>query len=143
MTRVHRYRHFRHHHHHGGRGIGVGIGLGIIGGLIAADAYRSAPGYAYDEDVYDGPPPEGQSYDPPFLVYDPLGRKVPLPRADARKAVRAILVHRYGWEADDPYVRRVVESFRDDPVRFREPRYERPETSPRAEPAKRPKLTGA
>src|SRR5262249_28302101 len=55
VTQVRRYRHFRHHHR--GGGVGVGIGLGIIGGLIAAEAYRSAPGYAYDEDVYDGPPP--------------------------------------------------------------------------------------
>ncbi len=39
----HRHRHWRHRH----RGnIGVGIGLGIIGGMIAAEAYRSnAYGY--------------------------------------------------------------------------------------------------
>jgi hypothetical protein len=57
---------YRHHHHHHGGGVGVGIGLGIIGGLLAAEAYRSAPGYAYDEDDYDGPPP-GYSGDPRAL----------------------------------------------------------------------------
>jgi len=53
----------RHHHRYRGRGVGVGIGLGIVGGILAAEAYRSAPGYAYDEDVYDGPPP-GYTGDP-------------------------------------------------------------------------------
>jgi hypothetical protein len=61
VTQVHRYR--RYHHYGRGRGVGVGIGLGIIGGILATEAYRSAPGYAYDEDVYDGPPP-GFSGDP-------------------------------------------------------------------------------
>ncbi|HEX6000147.1 MAG TPA: hypothetical protein VFZ16_12260 [Hyphomicrobiaceae bacterium] len=62
VTQVRRYRHYRrfhHHHHHGGRfgrGVGVGIGLGIIGGIIASEAYRSAPAYA-DDEVYDAPPP--------------------------------------------------------------------------------------
>jgi hypothetical protein len=57
--RHHGYRNHghRHHHRHYGRGVGVGIGLGIIGGLIAADAY-SNPGYVYDEEVYDAPPPD-------------------------------------------------------------------------------------
>jgi hypothetical protein len=64
VTQVNRYHSYRRfHHHRGGRGVGVGIGLGIIGGLIAAEAYRSAPAYAYDEDIYDGPPP-GFSGDP-------------------------------------------------------------------------------
>jgi hypothetical protein len=57
----HGHRHYGHHHHghhrHRHRGVGVGIGLGIIGGLIAADAY-SDPGYVYDEEVYDAPPPD-------------------------------------------------------------------------------------
>ncbi|HEY1246897.1 MAG TPA: hypothetical protein VGF29_18900 [Hyphomicrobiaceae bacterium] len=63
VTKVHRYRSYHRHHHHRGSGIGVGIGLGIIGGIIASEAYRSAPAYAYDEDVYDGPPP-GYTGDP-------------------------------------------------------------------------------
>ena len=40
---------------------------------------------------YEATPPLGQTYDPPYLVYDPLGRKAPLPRANARKVVRETL----------------------------------------------------
>jgi hypothetical protein len=61
VTQVRRYRHFhRHHRHgHGGRNLAIGLGIGIVGGLIAAEAYRSRPAYAYDEEVYDAPPPGG------------------------------------------------------------------------------------
>jgi len=59
VLQVRRYRHFHRHHGHRGRGVGIGLGLGIIGGIIAAEAYRSSPGYAYDEEAYDGPPPSG------------------------------------------------------------------------------------
>ncbi len=70
---------------------------------------------------YEATPPLGQTYDPPYLVYDPLGRQSPLPRADARKAVREILTKKLGWDARDPHVTGVVRSFRDDPVRLRAP----------------------
>jgi acetoin utilization deacetylase AcuC-like enzyme/GNAT superfamily N-acetyltransferase len=69
----------------------------------------------------------------PFLVFDPLGRTTPLARADARKAVRAILTKKYGWDEEGALLREVVESFRDDPVRFREPRYVPPEPPKKAE----------
>ena len=59
VVQVRRYRHFHRHHRHGGRGLGIGLGLGIIGGIIAAEAYRRSPGYAYDEEVYDARPPSG------------------------------------------------------------------------------------
>ncbi|MCA9695610.1 MAG: hypothetical protein KC636_38890, partial [Myxococcales bacterium] len=72
---------------------------------------------------YDGPPPLGQVYDPPFLVYDSLDGDGPPSRAMARKVVAAILSRKYGWKRSDPYTRRIVASFRDDPVRLREPRY--------------------
>jgi hypothetical protein len=55
----HHGRHGRYYgrHRHSGRNIGIGLGLGIIGGIIASEAYRSAPAYAYDEEVYeDGDP---------------------------------------------------------------------------------------
>jgi hypothetical protein len=49
----------RHHgHRHRGGNLAIGLGIGIIGGLIAAEAYRSAPAYA-DEEVYDAPPAGG------------------------------------------------------------------------------------
>jgi len=77
--------------------------------------------------------PEGERYDPPHLVFDPLGRSAPLARADARKTVRAILTRKYGWDPEHPYVARVVESFRDDPIRLRPPRYVTAERSPEPE----------
>ncbi len=67
---------------------------------------------------------------PPYLVYDPLGRDKPLRRAAARKIVRAILERKYAKKCPPDYVRKVVDSFRDDPVRIRPPRYVRLEKSP-------------
>jgi hypothetical protein len=55
VLQVHRYRHFHRHHGHRGRNLGIGLGIGIIGGMIAAEAYRGAPGYAYDEEAYGDP----------------------------------------------------------------------------------------
>lgn len=72
---------------------------------------------------YDGPPPLDQDYDPPFLVFDPLDLDPPLPRDDAQRAVAAILSRKYGWKKSDPYTKRIVASFRDDPVRLRDLRY--------------------
>jgi acetoin utilization deacetylase AcuC-like enzyme/GNAT superfamily N-acetyltransferase len=68
-------------------------------------------------------PPVRPDYDPPFLVYDDLGRGRPLPRDRARHAARRILQARYGKRGDEPDVRMIVQSFRDDPVRLRTPRY--------------------
>ncbi|MEZ5854541.1 MAG: histone deacetylase family protein [Hyphomicrobiaceae bacterium] len=50
------------------------------------------------------------------LLYDPLGRRPRLARRDARRSVRFILVEQYGFEPDDPFVGRIVESFDKDPV---------------------------
>lgn len=61
--------------------------------------------------------------DLPHLVYDPLGKAAPLSRADARKAVLSIMTKKYNYPADDPYVRMVVDSFQDDPVKLRPKRY--------------------
>jgi acetoin utilization deacetylase AcuC-like enzyme/GNAT superfamily N-acetyltransferase len=57
---------------------------------------------------------------PPFLIYDDLGRDMPLARARARKIVRAILERKYGALCSPQYTNMVVESFRDDPVRLRD-----------------------
>lgn len=68
--------------------------------------------------------------DPPttgFLLYDDLGRGTPLSRWEARRTVEMILRRRFGHMADDAYIREVVGSFRDDPVRFRPFRYQRVE----------------
>ncbi len=68
------------------------------------------------------PPPEDN---PPYLVFDDLGQNRPLRRKEARAAVRAILERKYGYLCTPEYVHMVVDSFRDDPVRLREPKYVR------------------
>ncbi len=62
-----------------------------------------------------------------YLLYDGLGRHAPLSRSEARQTVEMILRLRFGQEVDEAYVREVVDSFRDDPVRFRPLRYHRAE----------------
>ena len=63
----------------------------------------------------------------PHLVYDDLGTGSPLKRGFARKVVRAVLERKYAEVCPPNYVNRVVESFKDDPVRLREFRYVKPE----------------
>ncbi|PKN46038.1 MAG: acetylpolyamine amidohydrolase [Deltaproteobacteria bacterium HGW-Deltaproteobacteria-17] len=63
--------------------------------------------------------------DPPYLVFDDLGRNRPLRRKEARAAVRAILERKYGHMCSPEYIKMVVESYGDDPVRLREPKYVR------------------
>jgi len=60
---------------------------------------------------------------PPYLVYDGLGQDGGLPRDVAREIVRAILERKYKGVCPPSYVEMVVESFQDEPVRLREPRY--------------------
>jgi len=60
--------------------------------------------------------------DPPYLLYDDLGRDRPLGRERARTVVNAILDRKYGPVCPRAYVRAVLDSIVDDPVRLREPR---------------------
>jgi len=60
---------------------------------------------------------------PPYLVYDDMGQDTELPRDVAREIVRAILERKYRGIVPRDYVEMVVESFQDDPVRLRDPRY--------------------
>jgi acetoin utilization deacetylase AcuC-like enzyme/GNAT superfamily N-acetyltransferase len=60
---------------------------------------------------------------PPYLVYDGLGQDSSLPLDSAREIVRAILERKYKGVCPPSYVEMVVESFQDDPVRLREPKY--------------------
>ncbi|WP_455382354.1 hypothetical protein [Salinispira pacifica] len=74
---------------------------------------------------------------PPYLVFDDLahedrpatgqlsGGAVGLRRAAARRIVRAILERKYANYCPPDYIDTVVSSFRDDPVRIRERRYQR------------------
>ncbi len=60
---------------------------------------------------------------PPYLVYDDLGQDISLPRENAQTIVRAILERKYKGVCPPEYVEMVVNSFQDDPVRLRKPRY--------------------
>jgi hypothetical protein len=65
VTQV-QYRHWHRHRGGWGRGVGIGLGLGILGGIVAAEAYRPRPGYYYDDYAYEGPYyyPQGYAGDP-------------------------------------------------------------------------------
>jgi acetoin utilization deacetylase AcuC-like enzyme/GNAT superfamily N-acetyltransferase len=78
---------------------------------------RPIAGTAYETPVKPG------DDNPPYLVFDGLGRNAPLKRDQARRIVRSILEKKYAKYCPPEYVRMVVDSFRDDPVRIREPRY--------------------
>jgi acetoin utilization deacetylase AcuC-like enzyme/GNAT superfamily N-acetyltransferase len=62
---------------------------------------------------------------PPYLVFDALGQAEPLPCAKARQIVRAILERRYGEVCSPEYIKHVVDSFKDDPVLLRPPRFQK------------------
>lgn len=62
----------------------------------------------------------------PFLVFDGLDRGKTLRRDAARAACRAILERKYAYLCPPAYVREVVASFHDDPVRLRPFRYVKP-----------------
>ena len=78
--------------------------------------------------------------DPPYLVFDNLGQNEALARRDARRVVRAILERKYGDYCPPAYIKDVVASIRDNPVRLREPRYVKTpkrQAGPRAAPRQR------
>jgi acetoin utilization deacetylase AcuC-like enzyme/GNAT superfamily N-acetyltransferase len=82
--------------------------------------------------------------DPPtaaLLLFDGLGRTDPLRPDEVRRAVEKILTRRFRYVADPQYVRRVIDSFHDDPVRFRPFRYARAKEPPPAVKTRR--LSGA
>jgi len=60
---------------------------------------------------------------PPYLVYDNLGKDKPLRRHKMKRIARAILRRKYGDLCPPEYIEMVVESFKDDPVRLKDPRY--------------------
>jgi acetoin utilization deacetylase AcuC-like enzyme len=72
--------------------------------------------------AYETPLRSGED-NPPYLVYDDLGQDIPLPRDTAREIVRAILERKYHGIVPPEYVEMVVESFKDDPVLLRQPKY--------------------
>ncbi len=73
--------------------------------------------------AYESPVPDGDLDNLPHLVWDDLDRGKPLPADLARQVVRAVLERKYSDLCPPSYIRKVVNSFRDDPVRIRPPRY--------------------
>ena len=71
---------------------------------------------------YETPVREGDD-EPPYLVVDDLGSGTLPSRRLARAAVQAVLERKYGELCPPEYVRRVVASFKDDPVRLRPFKY--------------------
>jgi len=77
-------------------------------------------GTLYDQPIRPGQPAE------PRLLFDPINGETELTAEEAREVIKSILLHRYRYAEDDPYVRQVIESVKDSPVRMRRPRYVRP-----------------
>lgn len=82
---------------------------------------RPIAGTAYETPVHPG------DSNPPYLVFDGLGRSAPLGRDAARRIVRSLLEKKYPKYCPPDYVRAVVDSFQEDPVRIREARYHKRE----------------
>jgi len=85
---------------------------------------RPIIGTAYETPV--GEPPTTA-----YLLFDSMNRTLPLHRAQAQDAVRMILQRRFSHIVDKDYIEHVTQSFVDDPVRFRPPRYVRDSDHPR------------
>ncbi len=73
--------------------------------------------------AYESAVPGGESDNLPHLVWDGLDQGRPLRAAFAREVARAVLERKYSDLCPPDYVRMVERSFRDDPVKVREPRY--------------------
>jgi len=63
---------------------------------------------------------------PPYLVFDDLGKGTPISRKKARSIVRHLLEKKYADICSPEYIEKVVTSFKDDPVRVRPFRYINP-----------------
>jgi acetoin utilization deacetylase AcuC-like enzyme/ribosomal protein S18 acetylase RimI-like enzyme len=74
-------------------------------------------GTLYDQAIRPGNPLE------PRLLYDPLNSKKPITATELRGVIRSILTHRYHYDPNDPYLKKVLGSVTESPVRTRRPRY--------------------
>jgi acetoin utilization deacetylase AcuC-like enzyme len=68
-------------------------------------------------------PAEKEDDNPPFVMFDNLGRKMKLSRHTVRAVVRTVLEKKYKGVCSPEYIKKVVGSFKDDPARLRESRY--------------------
>lgn len=83
------------------------------------ERYHALPivGTLYDQPIRRGKPAE------PRLLYDPLDHKGDLSGDELRAVVKSILTLRYNFDPDGAYVKKVLESIKDGPVRIRKPMY--------------------
>lgn len=84
--------------------------------------YERYAAYPICNNVYDSPVNPGDQ-DLYYLMYDALETAVPLPLPLARQVVRAILERKYRGIVCKEQVEEVVNSFQDDPVVLRPPKY--------------------
>lgn len=61
--------------------------------------------------------------DPPYMMFDNLGQGTELTLDAAKAIVRTILERKYARICPDDYINMVIDSFKDDPVRLRKPKY--------------------
>ncbi len=73
--------------------------------------------------AYESPVPNGSTDNMPHLVWDALDSGKPLRASLARDVVQAVLEGKYSHLCPPEFIRKVVDSFHDEPVRIREPRY--------------------
>ena len=88
--------------------------------LAFYEHYGARPiiGTKYETPVY----PEDDC--PPYLIFDDLGNDYKLSSSEAKKIIRTILQRKYPTYCPEEYVKMVVDSVKDNPVRLREYRYE-------------------
>ncbi|MBN2356314.1 acetylpolyamine amidohydrolase [candidate division KSB1 bacterium] len=83
------------------------------------EAYGARPiiNTAYETPVTD------RDRNPPYLVFDDLGNDTELAADYMKKVVTFVLKSKYGDICSADYIKKVAESYRDDPVQLRPPRY--------------------
>ncbi len=84
--------------------------------------YERFGAYPIINTAYETPLKPGDD-NPPYLVYDNLTQGTELSLDSARAIVRAILERKYAKLCPQSYIEMVVESFKDDPIRLRNPKY--------------------
>ncbi len=60
---------------------------------------------------------------PPYLVFDDLGNDIRLSSVDAKKIIRAILERKYPTYCPEDYIKMILASIQDDPIKLREFKY--------------------
>ena len=60
---------------------------------------------------------------PPYLVFDDLGNDIRLKASEGKKIVRAILERKYPIYCPEEYVKMIIDSIKDEPIKLREFKY--------------------